>query len=79
MVMPPRPRAPFEMIEHEFVLAFAIVLFTAPTPLRQADQTAKPERFIRDLRQSVLDRRGRVVRPFDEQMHRRRPQVSMIA
>ena len=42
-MMPPRPRAPFEVIEAEFVLEFAIILFDAPAAFRQPHGASEPE------------------------------------
>lgn len=70
MVMPARPRAPFKVIEPEFVLEFAIVLFDAPAPFRQTDEATQAERFVWHAGQPVLDRRRLVRWPFDEQLHR---------
>jgi hypothetical protein len=69
MVMPAGPRAPFKVIEPEFVGEFAIVLFDAPAPFGQTDEATEAKRFVRHVGQPVLDRGGLVGRPFDEQLH----------
>lgn len=73
-MMPPRPRAPLEVIQPELVLAFAVILLKVPAALGQAHEPSQPQMLPAEIDEPV--RRGglRVGRPFDEWFDRRRRQ-----
>ena len=70
MVVPARPRAPFEVIDAEFVLQFAIVLLNAPPAFREAHEPPEAERLAGQLGQPILRGRRLALRPFDQQADR---------
>lgn len=43
VMMPARPRAPFEVVEPQFVFELPIVLFDAPAPFGQPHRAAEPQ------------------------------------
>ena len=73
-MMPPRPRAPLEVIEPQLVLELAVILFNAPAALGEAHEPAQPQMLPTEIGEPV--RRGGfgVGRPLDEQFDRRRGQ-----
>src|SRR5260221_3112011 len=60
------PSAAFVMSEPEFLLEILVVALDAPAMLGEIDQTREAD-VVRQGRQPVFRRLGRVLRPFDQQ------------
>ena len=67
VMMPTQPLAPFVMVQAEFFLQFAIILFNTPARFGDAHATAQSQRLSSELGQPVLGGFGLVLRPFHQQ------------
>src|SRR6516165_3466836 len=78
VMMPAQPLAAFIMVQPEFFLQFAIVLFDAPARLGDTDQTAQSQWLRPELGQPVLDGLGFTLGPFHQQPLHDPEQVDLL-
>ncbi len=79
MMVPARPRAPLEVIEPQFVLELAVILFDPPAPFGEPHKAAEPEVLAAEIGEPVLGGGRGVRRPLDQQLDGRGGQRAATA